>query len=49
MPSLFRFLAVVAIIGGLIFAGMTALAWLVKPQTREMSVTVPQDRFSKQR
>lgn len=49
MPSLFRFLTVVAVIGGLIFAGMSALAYLVKPQPREMSVTISQDKFAKQR
>ncbi|HWV53445.1 histidine kinase [Pseudorhodoplanes sp.] len=49
MPSLFRFLAAVAIVVGLIYGGMLALAVLVKPQSREISVTVPQDRFSKQR
>jgi hypothetical protein len=49
MPSLFRFLAAVAIVVGAIYAGMLALAVLVQPQPREISVTVPQDRFSKQR
>jgi hypothetical protein len=49
MPSLFRFLAAVAIIVGAIYAGMLALAVLVQPQPREISVTIPQDRFSKQR
>ena len=49
MPSLFRFLAAVAIVVGLVYGGMLALAVLVKPQPREISVTIPQDRFSKQR
>lgn len=49
MPTLFRFLAVVGIIGGLVYAGMFALATLVKPQPRDITVTVPQDRFVKQR
>ncbi|MGD9924514.1 MAG: histidine kinase [Pseudorhodoplanes sp.] len=49
MPSLFRFLAVVAVIAGVIYGGMVALTLLVKPQSREISVTIPQDRFSKQR
>lgn len=49
MPSLFRFLAAVGIIIGIIYGGMLALAVLVQPQSREISVTVPQDRFSKQR
>ena len=49
MPSLFRFLAAVAIIAGVIYGGMLALTVLVQPQSREISVTIPQDRFSKPR
>lgn len=49
MPSLFRFLAAIAIIAGVIYGGMVALTVLVQPQPREISVTIPQDRFSKQR
>jgi hypothetical protein len=49
MPSLFRFLAAIAIIAGVIYGSMVALTVLVQPQSREISVTVPQDRFSKQR
>jgi hypothetical protein len=47
MPSLLRFLAVVAIIGGLIYGGIFALANFVTPKPREMTVTVPPDRFLK--
>jgi hypothetical protein len=49
MPTLFRFLAVVGIIGGLIYAGILALATMGEPQPREITVTVPQDRFFKPR
>jgi hypothetical protein len=49
MPSLFRFLAVVGILAGLVYGGIIALAVLVHPQTREISVTIPQDRFYRQR
>ena len=49
MPTLFRFLAVVGIIGGLLYAGMIGLATMSEPQQREITVTVPQDRFYKQR
>ena len=49
MPSLFRFLAVVGTLVALVYGGMVALALLVQPQQREMSVTIPQDRFAKQR
>jgi hypothetical protein len=47
MPSLFRFLTVVAIIGGLIYGGLFALANYVQPHSREMSVTIPPDKFLK--
>ena len=47
MPSLIRFLTVVAILAGLSFAGMWALATLVEPQPREMTLTIPQDRLGK--
>ncbi|EGP09720.1 hypothetical protein [Afipia clevelandensis] len=47
MPSLFRFLTVVAIIGGLIYGGIFALANFVNPKPREMTVSVPPDRFLK--
>jgi hypothetical protein len=46
MPSLFRFLFVVALAGGLVYAGVFALANLpLKP--REISVTIPPDKFLK--
>jgi hypothetical protein len=47
MPSLFRFLTVVAMIGGLIYGGIFALANFVNPKPREMTVSVPPDRFLK--
>jgi ABC-type amino acid transport system permease subunit len=47
MPTLFRFLTVVAVIGGLIYGAIFALANLVTPKPREMTVTVPADKFLK--
>lgn len=47
MPSLFRFLTVVAVIGGLIYGAIFALANFVNPKPREMTVSVPPDRFLK--
>lgn len=47
MPSLLRFLTVVAIIGGLIYGAIFALANLVTPTPREMTVFVPPDKFLK--
>ncbi len=48
MPSLFRFLTIVAVIGGLIYGALFALANFVDPKPREMTATVPPDRFLKQ-
>ena len=47
MPSLFRFLTVVGIIAGLIYGVLFALANFVSPKPREMTVTIPPDRFLK--
>jgi hypothetical protein len=47
MPSLFRFLTVVAVIGGLVYGVIFALANFVTPKPREMSVSIPADRFLK--
>ena len=47
MPSLFRFLTVVAVIGAIVYGVIFALANFVNPKTREMTVTIPADRFLK--
>ena len=47
MPSLFRFLAVVAVIVGVTYGAIYALANFVRPSTREMTVTIPPDKFIK--
>lgn len=47
MPSLFRFLVVVAILSGLVYVGIFALANFVPLKPREISVTVPPDKFLK--
>ena len=47
MPSLFRFLVAVGIIGGLGYATVFALANFVKYHPREIVVTVPPDQFLK--
>lgn len=41
VPTLFRFLAFIAIIAGLIFGGMVALVTFVQPVQREMIEIVP--------
>ena len=47
MPSLFRFLTVVAVIGGVIYGAIFALANFVNPRPRDMTVTVQPDKFLK--
>jgi hypothetical protein len=47
MPSLFRFLTAVAVIVGIVYGAIYALANLVTPKPREMTVTIPPDKFLK--
>jgi hypothetical protein len=47
MPSLLRFLTVVAVIGGLLYGAIFALANFVTPKSREMTVNIPPDKFLK--
>ena len=47
MPSLFRFLMVVGIIAGVIYGVIFSLANFVTPKPREMTVTIPADKFLK--
>jgi hypothetical protein len=48
MPSLLRFLTVVAIIFGIGYGALWAVATFVNPKPREITVTVPPDKFVKQ-
>ena len=47
MPSLFRFLIVVAVIGGVAYGVVFALANFVNPKPREMTVTISSEKFLK--
>lgn len=47
MPSLFRFLTVVGIIAGVSYGVVFALANFVNPKPREITVTIPPDKFLK--
>ena len=47
MPSLFRFLTVVGVIAGVIYGAIFALANFVHPKPREITVTIPADKFLK--
>jgi hypothetical protein len=48
MPSLFKFLMVVGLIGGLAYGAVFSLATFVHYKPREIVVTVPSDHFVKQ-
>jgi hypothetical protein len=47
MPSLIRFLVVVGVIVGAVYGVIFSLANFIKPTPREITVTVPPDRFYK--
>jgi hypothetical protein len=49
MPSLFRFLFVVGILAGVGYGAIFALAHLVQPKPRDMTLTIPPDKFFKNR
>jgi bacteriorhodopsin len=49
MPSLFRFLVFVGLICGLGYVTVFALANFVKYHPREIVVTIPSDKFLKNR
>jgi len=49
MPSLLRLLAVIALICVAVYGGIYALAHFVQPKPREMSVSIPPDKFFKER
>ncbi len=49
MPSLLRLLAVIAILAAVVYGGLYALANYVQPKSREISVSIPPDKFFKNR
>ena len=49
MPSLVRFLSVIAIIAAVIYAGVYALSHFVQPKPREITVSIPPEKFFKNR
>jgi hypothetical protein len=48
MPSLLRFLLFLCVLAGAGYGAMYALAHYYDPKPREITVSVPPDRFSKQ-
>jgi hypothetical protein len=49
MPSLFRLVVVVGVLIGLGYGAMFALANFIQPKPREITVTIPQERFVRPR
>jgi hypothetical protein len=47
LPTLFRFLGVLAVLGAIGFAAMLALTILVEPEQREMSVPIDPKKFAR--
>ncbi|MBL1257180.1 oxidoreductase [Methylocystis sp. Sn-Cys] len=47
MPSLIRFLVIVAALVALVYGAMVAVVSFVTPQPREMSYTIPAQRLNK--
>jgi hypothetical protein len=47
MPSLIRFLFVCAILGGLVYGAMFALANFVEPNPREMTLRIPAAKLNR--
>jgi hypothetical protein len=41
MPSLFRLLIVIGVLGAVIFGGLYVVAIVLEPEQREMSTSVP--------
>jgi hypothetical protein len=48
MPSLLRFLLVLGILAGAGYGAIYALAYWYDPKPREITISVPPDRFTKQ-
>jgi hypothetical protein len=46
MPSLIRFLVLIGVLAGIGYGSMVALAVLVEPTPREMTVRIPSERMN---
>jgi phage shock protein PspC (stress-responsive transcriptional regulator) len=47
MPTLIRLFVILAVLAGLGYAALYALANFIVPEPREMTQTIPAQRFSK--
>ena len=48
MPSLLRLLTIIVLLCAVIYGGLYALAHYVQPKSREISVSIPPDKFFKE-
>ncbi|EKF42005.1 hypothetical protein [Nitratireductor indicus] len=46
MPTLFRLVVIIAVLAGLVYGAMVALATFVQPQTGEISVRIPPEKLN---
>ncbi|RWX74418.1 hypothetical protein EPK99_24855 [Neorhizobium lilium] len=46
MPTLFRFLFILAVVAGVIYGSMVALVLFVEPRERGVTVRVPSERLN---
>jgi hypothetical protein len=49
MPSLLRLLTIIGVLCAVVYGGLYALAHFVQPKSREISVSIPPDKFFKER
>ena len=49
MPTLFRFLMIIGLVGGIAYAGLFSLATFVDPKPREITVNIPPSALAKHR
>jgi hypothetical protein len=49
MPSLFRLLLIVGLLGGAVYAGLFSLATFVNPKPREITIVIPPDKMMRNR
>jgi len=49
MPSLLRLLTIICLLCAIVYGSLYALAHFVQPKSREISVSIPPDKFFKER
>lgn len=46
MPTLFRFIVVCAVLAGVVYGAMWALAIFVEPKERDITIRIPPERLN---